>query len=208
MDCERENHEIVQSKKVRGLLDNKMKIIRSTDFKTTHWSGGTTTELFIYPPDSEYSKRNFTFRLSRATIEVEHSDFTPLPGVRRKLMLLEGELELIHKDHYRKKLLPLEFDVFPGDWETQSIGKATDFNLMLRESAEGTFKVIKSQEKRSFEFGVDRDFIVFYALKEGILIEDIRLNQGDLLVLNESEKEEISVELDQGAVVIVTEVDL
>jgi len=185
-----------------------MKIIRSADFKTKHWSGGTTTELFIYPPDSEYTKRNFTFRLSRATIEVDHSDFTPLPGVRRKLMLLDGELELIHKDHYRKKLLPLEFDVFPGDWETQSLGKATDFNLMLRESADGKFTVIKSQEKQSFEFRIDRDFILFYALKEGIFIEDLRLSQGDILVLNDSEKEEISFELDRGAVVIVTEVNL
>ncbi len=71
-----------------------MKIIRKEDIKTTNWSGGTTSELFIFPVSSTYKDLNFEFRLSRATIETEESIFTPLPHVKRKLMLLDGELEL------------------------------------------------------------------------------------------------------------------
>ena len=71
-----------------------MKIYPASTQKTAKWSGGLTTELFIYPEGSAYSERNFDFRLSTATVEIETSVFTPLPHVQRTLMVLE--LSLIH----------------------------------------------------------------------------------------------------------------
>lgn len=108
------------------------KIIQPKDFKTTEWSGGTTTELFIYPEGSDFKSRDFEFRLSIATINIEVSDFNPLPDIDRTLLLLEGELELIHEGHHRTKLKPLEQDSFSGSWQIHCIGTGTDFNLMTK----------------------------------------------------------------------------
>lgn len=98
----------------------------------SQWSGGTTRQIYIYPEGSDYASRQFDWRLSSATVECESSTFTPLPGVHRHLMILEGTLDLHHQDHYKKLLHPLEQDEFEGDWQTLSFGKVVDFNLMLK----------------------------------------------------------------------------
>ena len=103
----------------------------ASDYRTSKWSGGTTTELFIWPMEGNYAERNFSFRLSSATVDEEHSVFTSLPGIKRYITPLDGSFTLSHRDHYRKKLCPLEIDCFCGGWHTQCDGKATDFNLML-----------------------------------------------------------------------------
>jgi len=103
---------------------------KSSRHNTIRWTGGTTTELSIYPKDASYSDKNFLFRISTATIETEESQFTKLPGVSRKIMILEGEIKIEHKDHYSKVLKKFDQDEFKGDWDTKSYGKAVDFNLM------------------------------------------------------------------------------
>ena len=77
------------------------------DFKNTNWSGGTTTQLYIYPPTADYAKRNFKFRLSTAKVEAEKSDFTSLPGISRQLMILDGDLTITHQKHYSKTIILL-----------------------------------------------------------------------------------------------------
>ena len=96
--------------------------------KKTNWSGGTTSELFIFPEGSEFNIGNYLFRLSIATVEIEESTFTRLPDVNRTLMVLEGILKLEHEGHHKATLKPLEFDNFKGDWNTKSWGKVTNFN--------------------------------------------------------------------------------
>ena len=51
---------------------------------TTAWSGGTTTQLAIAPEGAVYADRKFLWRLSSAQVELEHSDFTPLPDYDRE----------------------------------------------------------------------------------------------------------------------------
>ena len=36
-------------------MSYNIEIIRKNQYKTSEWSGGTTTELYIYPVDSQYS---------------------------------------------------------------------------------------------------------------------------------------------------------
>lgn len=117
-------------------------VIRKNEQKTTAWSGGATTELALYPPGSEYAKRNFSWRLSSATVEAAESTFTPLPGIRRTLLLLSGEMELEHAGQHKVRLLPFEQDSFLGDWQTTSRGVASDFNLMLSGAADGSLSVL------------------------------------------------------------------
>ena len=171
-----------------------MRIVRKKDIQTSNWSGGTTSELFIFPTNSNYKDFNFAFRLSRATIEVEESVFTPLPNVKRKLMLLDGELELIHEGQHTKKLKPLQFDTFSGDWNTKSIGKATDFNLMMLGDTDGNYSVIKAKKKQFHTYKINHDFTVFYVAEGTLHFEDRSVNEGELIIFN-GEANEASQEI-------------
>lgn len=117
-------------------------ILRRAVQKTIAWSGGTTTEIAIYPADSAYSRRDFLWRASSATVEADESEFTSLPGFWRLIMVLEGELELEHVGHHHTWLLPFEQDAFDGAWITRSRGRARDFNLMLAEGCTGTLHAV------------------------------------------------------------------
>lgn len=104
---------------------------------TSRWSGGVTRELLIWPLQATYRDRDFLFRLSVATLENAVSTYTRLPGVRRKLMLLKGRLELHHDGGEPHVLDPFQQLSFLGEWNTTCAGTGCDFNLMLRETARG-----------------------------------------------------------------------
>ena len=109
----------------------KIRSVNKDDFKTTRWSGGTTTEFFIYPPGADYQKRKFAARISRAVIEDEYSKFTELPGVTRYLALLSGETDLVANGE-KIVLDPHEIVKFSGTDVVESYGTCRDFNLMLK----------------------------------------------------------------------------
>ena len=48
------------------------------DYVTTQWSGGATTQLAIAPKGAVYADRDFLWRLSSATVELDESDFPPM----------------------------------------------------------------------------------------------------------------------------------
>ena len=62
--------------------------------RVSHWSGGQTAEIALWPPQSSYADRDFLWRLSSATVECETSVFTSLPDYDRIIALLHGELTL------------------------------------------------------------------------------------------------------------------
>lgn len=109
----------------------KIRSVNKDDFKTTRWSGGTTTEFFIYPPGADYQKRKFAARISSAVIEDEYSKFTELPGVTRYLALLSGETDLVANGE-KIVLDPYEIVKFSGTDVVESYGTCRDFNLMLK----------------------------------------------------------------------------
>lgn len=183
-----------------------MQIIRKEDIKTSNWSGGTTSELFIFPTNSLYKDLNFGFRLSRATIEVEESIFTPLPNVKRQLMLLDGELELIHEGYHTKKLKPLQFDTFSGSWNTKSIGKATDFNLMMLGNTTGSFSVMKAKKKQFHTYKINHDFTVFYINEGSLQYEDLKVEAGELILFNGETEADFKFNLMPGTSVVVVRI--
>lgn len=119
------------------------KIVRKHDLATSEWSGGTTTQLAIWPESAIYAKRNFIWRVSSARVEAETSEFTSLPGVTRCLMILDGTLWLKHEGHYETTLERFAQDNFSGDWKTISRGRVTDFNLMTT-SGEGRVQIVEA----------------------------------------------------------------
>lgn len=167
----------------------KLTIIRAANHKTSKWSGGSTTQLFIYPQTAEYEKRNFDFRLSSARVEAEKSAFTSLPGVSRKIMVLEGKIEIRHENHSGKTLGKFDQDAFEGDWETSSVGKCTDFNLMTTNNAKGELQALKLAQNQDFDLATEKnqDFVFAYLFTGKIRVhadpENHILKPGDLLLI-------------------------
>ena len=112
-----------------------MRILHLTekDYKVGLWSGGSTTELFIWPEGADYGKREFTLRVSSARVDLEESDFTPLVGVTRYITPLTGSFTLTHPGTAPVVMGPLSEPYrFSGEIRTHCVGKATDFNPMLK----------------------------------------------------------------------------
>ncbi len=164
-----------------------IEIVRKSELSTQKWSGGRTTQLFIYPLTASYSERSFLCRISTATVEQEKSEFTQLPGINRLLMILEGELHISHKNNHSTLLKKFETDYFSGNWETSASGKAIDFNVMTTGSAQATVKAIelKTGNKISEEIKEAHQFTVlyFYSGNAEITLENqkISLCKGDII---------------------------
>ena len=154
--------------------------------KTISWAKGTSTELFIYPKTGNFQKREFLFRLSLATVEAEESVFTPLPGIHRTLMLLEGEHTLSHENHHKKMLKPFDQDSFSGDWHTTSQGKAINFNLMCMDGAKGQLNHLRVAKGETFTFEPQSDFTIFYLYSGSCANDEIKCIAGDCLVWEKS----------------------
>ncbi len=150
--------------------------------KTSTWSGGTTTQLYIFPKDADYQQRNFSFRISSACVEVESSTFTRLPGIERHLMILDGKLQLDHKNYYKKDLQPFDSDNFMGHWETNAKGCVTDFNLMLANNVTGQLESVQlNTEHITISKAQDFDFTGLYLWKGRAMIDNTILHQGDFI---------------------------
>jgi environmental stress-induced protein Ves len=162
-----------------------LKVIRKTEQLTSKWTGGTTTQLYIYPENSTYQDRNFLFRISTATIETGESVFTSLPGISRQIMILEGSLKIEHKGRYTKILQKFETDSFEGDWETTGFGKATDFNLMTTGKVRSSIEVKSLKAGKSFKFRLvnPEQVFGFYPFKGKFTYE----TGNDSITLNEKE---------------------
>ena len=144
-----------------------IKIYKSEDFTPSRWTGGTTTQLAIFPEDADYVKRNFIWRLSTATCDLEETTFTKLPDYDRVLMVLKGDVVLAHQDVRVARLGELEQDRFDGGYHTKSFGKITDYNLMTVKGSKGYLDVIElTAESRELEFeredGLERFDVTFY----------------------------------------------
>ncbi|GGX15880.1 HutD/Ves family protein [Aquimarina muelleri] len=169
----------------------KVEIIKSHTLKKNTWSGGTTTQFFIYPHSAEYSKLNFDFRLSMATVAIKESVFTSLPGVSRKLLVLEGEITLDHENRHQKKLGRFDMDEFEGDWKTSSVGKCTDFNLMTKEETTGKLIVFDSKQNENIQYSMKNkeDWLFIYNYSGSISVEVNKkthvIDAGDLLIIRE-----------------------
>ena len=106
--------------------------IAPAEYLTTRWGGGATTQIAIAPAGAVYADREFLWRVSSATVELEASDFTPLPDYDRFLSTVEGGIRVYHDGGEAVPLSPGSIHRFDGGAATRSEGTCRDFNLMLR----------------------------------------------------------------------------
>ncbi len=190
-----------------------MKIRNITEFKSSKWSGGTTTELFIYPENSSYKLRNFLFRLSSATIDEERSIFTNLEGFKRFIAPLEGELNISHNQKDFKSLSQNELYTFDGAVKTISTGRCRDFNLMVKNKTEAYAKncSLAENQKLSLEILQNEILWLFSYQNSGIikischdnLLVNSKLKQMNLFVFeaekSDDKRSEITIATDEEA---------
>ena len=149
----------------------KITEINKDAMPVSNWSGGSTTQLLIYPQEASYEERNFLFRVSTASVELESSEFTPLDGFMRVIASLEGEMLLTHAMHcgeLKKRILPLDtVHYFDGGLPTHCEGRARDLNLMLKlGSADGEIRFIEDGEK--VVLPLDKNaFALVYSIENG-----------------------------------------
>lgn len=158
------------------------KVLSKNDFLTTKWSGGTTRQLYIYPEESDFSKRDFLFRISVATTDIKETTFTKFEGMNRVISVLEGNMFLNHSGHYEKDLSPYDIDHFSGDWTTTSKGKVKDFNLILNKGVKGDFFFREIIKNEIYEIESLNSVSFIYCIEGKIDANDITLKEGQLLV--------------------------
>ena len=110
----------------------KLHTVPAESFKATAWSGGTTTELFIYPEGASFALRRFDFRISAASVALEESAFTPMPGIIRYITpLSEAGFVLRLGAAPARRLAKGEVVRFDGGIPVCCEGTGRDLNLML-----------------------------------------------------------------------------
>ena len=79
----------------------KIEHLTAGNFITSTWAGGTTTQLYLYPENGSYANRDFLFRISSATVDLEESGFGVLLSAvtvfvyQGTLVLLAGVLQTV-----------------------------------------------------------------------------------------------------------------
>jgi environmental stress-induced protein Ves len=176
----------------------KITLIKKNDVITSKWAGGESRQYFIYPVDSSYADRNFSFRLSMAeSYSEEQAKYSNLENYTRHLIMLEGKAHVFHKNHYDLVMEPYkDIDVFDGGWESSASGKVTDFNMMLSKDCYGKMTVVENDGILKNEFCTEHNkpfyFTAFYCGKGRAVFvvstgERIEISEGDMAILENVE---------------------
>jgi hypothetical protein len=125
-------------------------------------------------------------------------------------MILSGKLELSHTDHHNVLLNEYDQDSFSGSWETKSLGKVVDYNLMMKENCYGYLNHVNFSKKLAkidinFEkMNLDKNKYEnytksIYCYEGDILVKvfgvEYNLLKGDFLQIDFDEDNEFIVEM-------------
>lgn len=182
-----------------------MIIRKKSELITSEWSGGTTTELFIYPKDTSYQLQNFDVRISTATVGIEVAPFTSLPGFQRTLLVIHGQLIMQHEkggETTKIRLESLQQAGFSGDWKTTGYGKVTDFNVMCSAVYSSTTTVQRLFANDELEIEHHPFLFLVYVLTGTLTVGEYQLHPGDVIVGNPSDGEAIVSTSDTEIVVV------
>lgn len=175
-----------------------IKLLTSKDYKVSHWSGGQTTELFIYPETADYKALDFDFRISSATVENESSTFTILNKINRFISPIDGHLSLSHDHEKPINLKPFQCHEFSGNLSTKSQGIVTDFNLMCQEHCLAEMHSTDvTKAGISYDFKDSPSFVIIYNPMEAVTFksdENCIIHKKDTLILKSPKHFELSAE--------------
>jgi environmental stress-induced protein Ves len=108
---------------------------------TIEWSGGTSSEWFIFPKITSYQNRDFSLRISSATVNLSPISFTPFPAYQRLICITKGEGEIAINGK-AVKLSKTDLIAFSGADEVISEGIFEDFNILFHPSFDVKIKMV------------------------------------------------------------------
>ena len=152
-----------------------IKKITFKDYKDTKWSGGLTSEIFIYPENASVGERNFSIRVSTATTEVEKSTFSDYSSYTRYISTFDNPLKLLVNGE-EINLKPFEIFKFSGEDKVESFGKVRDFNLIYKNNINAKLMAIEKKVE-IFPLALNKAYIL-------TAFEDSQLNNEDIKELN------------------------
>lgn len=168
-----------------------MKKILKDEFKTTEWSGGTTSQIFIDPENADVAKKDFDFRISSATCDLEKSEFTPYDEFKRYIMPLNGGLKLTSEKEF-VNLEPYDIYNFDGAENIVSEGKVRDYNLIVRKNHSGRLYTHKFFNNKKFTLECDCKNLVIFNYKSNIDYnfegEEAEFDKFSAIILEKNEK--------------------
>ena len=186
----------------------KIRVQKEKDCKVVNWANGTSTELFVYPSDGNFHTRDFTFRISTATVEAEETTFSDFSSLTRILMILEGNIKLIHEGRYTKQLAPFDQVTFDGSWPTKSQGKVRDFNVMFKENVEGKVEHFATNTGQLDSFSLSGTHDFFFVQNGSFRFKDLEIQKNDLLIIEREETESIDLECLEAGDLVKVEITL
>lgn len=158
---------------------------------------GSTAEVAVWPTGTSYAQRDFTARISVATVDVVPSRFTPLPGVQRIMMPLDRTMRILVEG--REREVPA-LTTYRFDGATSVVGHSAgrDLGVMLR----GIDAVVDACGAGPLPASPTT---VVYALHPVVLTgaDTLSLEPGDAAVLT-NEPVEVHTEAEGARVVTVT----
>lgn len=165
--------------------------LKPSDYLTSTWSGGTTTQVGIAPAGAVYADRTFMWRISSATVDLDVSDFTALPDYDRLIATLDGAIDVTHNGGEVIHLPEFRVHGFDGGWETRSVGRCRDFNLMTRkgvctgrmeavEVPPGASVEVRTSEAAASAANAD---LILYCAKGTAKVEGVELQVGEAVRL-------------------------
>ncbi len=146
-----------------------MTVLGPSHFLKCPWKndGGTTIQMLINPPESDFKKGNFLFRISKAPV-VDDTPWSFFPGYNRYVLVLEGQgIKLDHGPHGKAELTRYsKAHEFEGEWKTQPTlldGPIVDFNVMVaRGLAEAAIDVYRVGKHTKMPCSLVAPFHFFY----------------------------------------------
>lgn len=134
--------------------------LAAADARRVPWRNGrgTTLELALWPPQADFGRGDFAWRLARAAVD-EDGPFSAFPGFERVLVVLDGAgLRLEHGGAAPgARVGPLSPYRFAGEWPTTARlagGRVEDLNLLLRRGAvDGGLSVLRAGSRTVLEAG-------------------------------------------------------
>ena len=165
-------------------------LLRVNDFQVSDWSGGKTKQLYLSPPTGHYSKRDFDYRLSTATVELAESQFSDLSGFHRILMSLDHALHLHNASRQEETVLvPFTPYVFEGSDSITSRGTCTDFNLIYSDHYQGQMIAISDGQELSQDEAIQFIYALSDLMVTGTGLPSLNLETGQLLIVEKEAQE-------------------
>lgn len=181
----------------------RIEYIYAHSMEASDWSGGRTTQIAIFPKDCSYKQRNFIWRASTASVDLEESDFTLLPDYTRLIAAINGSMELSHsgKDAYCTVSGNTVY-AFDGAEQTHCVGCADDLNLMLKKGlAAGSLLLVEQRDLPLCLKIQSGEVLLIYAAKGETSISlrsggeacINRLAEGDALLIEDAANSEMEL---------------